>query len=260
MAEIIKNISNKINFPIIELFKSIQGEGKYAGTPSIFIRVTGCNLKCVFKNSICDTFYTSFKPEYPKYSYGEYIIKINNLLNESKNINHIVITGGEPLLYKNGIKQLLNDIYINDKKFIITIETNGTLSPFDNDFNKKYNIFYSISPKLSTSVDINKLYLNEYDIINHNKNRLNIDNLKKFINTPNFQFKFVYSGEECIHEINGIMEQISYNGNNIWLMPEGGNNEQLTQIRQETVNKCLDFGWNYTDRLHIIIWGDKREV
>ena len=56
-----------MNFPVIEMFTSIQGEGKWTGSPSFFVRVSGCNLRCCFKGSICDTPYSSYNPEKTPY-------------------------------------------------------------------------------------------------------------------------------------------------------------------------------------------------
>lgn len=270
-----------MNFPVVEMFASIQGEGKYVGQPSIFVRVSGCNLRCCFKDSICDTPYTSYDPEKSPYKTMDDVINAyNELKAKYPNANHIVITGGEPLLYKDGIREFLNNVYV-EYETVVTIETNGTLPPLDAvPIEDEYAIdLYSISPKLSTSVGNANGRLTTDQVINHNTKRINIPNLCAYVDTAlEYQFKFVYSGPECIDEIKDIYRQMDEYVNEHYedwkredyhdrhpnkytmLMPEGITNEQLAKSRIECAEKCLENGWCYTDRTHIIIWGDKRGV
>ena len=74
---------------ISETFYSLQGEGRLAGTPSVFIRTSGCNLRCVW----CDTPYTSWRPEGPSWPIDRILRAV-----EKHPTRHVVITGGEPLL------------------------------------------------------------------------------------------------------------------------------------------------------------------
>lgn len=267
-----------MKLPVIELFASVQGEGMYTGIPSIFLRVTGCNLRCRFKNSICDSAYSSFHPEKPIYNSMEDLVKAyNELIEQYPNINHLVITGGEPMLYKEGIDEFLKIIYNRNLK--ITIETNGTLEPLP--LSGSYHIdLYSVSPKLSTSCfNNNDNILTKAQIEKHNNTRINIDNLCKYAVTQhNYQFKFVYSDQECIDEINDIYKRMdecieknysnscitrykySHPNTHTQLMPEGMINSQLSKISEECANVCMEKGWRFCDRLHIRIWGDKRGV
>lgn len=263
--------------PVIEMFCSIQGEGKYAGIPSFFIRVSGCNLRCCFKDSICDTAYSSFNPEKSNYTDNDQIVEsFNKLKKQYSNVKHLVITGGEPMLYKKDLEYVLSKIYNPD--IIVTIETNGTLPPL-NPLNNQFRVdLYSISPKLSTSVAKDNKILTDEQIQHHNELRINYTNLFKYITqTREYQFKFVYSGPECEQEILDLYKKLSEFINkgdscefeywirnhpmkNTMLMPEGINDEQLTKNRQDCVQVCIKNGWKYTDRLHIIIWGTKRGV
>src|SRR5512133_3760785 len=100
---------------ISEVFSTIQGEGILAGVPSLFIRVSGCNLRCVW----CDTPYASWQPE------GDYLTT-NQLVEFAKmnGLKHVVLTGGEPMLFEP-IGELTNELKTNDHT--ITIETAGTV-------------------------------------------------------------------------------------------------------------------------------------
>lgn len=266
--------------PICDLFTSIQGEGKFAGMPSIFIRVSGCNLRCVFKGSICDTPYSSFTPEKSSFT----IEDVKNEIASHPKVNHIVITGGEPLLYKKELEEMLNQIW--EDRFVITIETNGSL-PMLNPIGKFRIALYSVSPKLHTSIPevgqevqtpkgLHKFTKEEVDRLE--STRINVKNLAQIMMFANdYQLKFVYSGPECIKEIEDIYLKVrgsvekdekyhylaSYLRTNppekhTMLMPEGVNKEQLESKRLEMSEICIEKGWAYTDRLHILIWGDKR--
>jgi len=155
---------------VIEIFDSIQGEGEFIGTLSIFIRFSGCNLKCHF----CDTKY-SWNEE------GKYIIEdVIKYVNDNPHIKHIVITGGEPLLHQNEILEILN--HIEDK--VITIETNGTIIPKKELTHLMLFGLWSVSPKND------KCYIKQYD------------------NFGNVQFKYVIEHLEQIDEIPLTKHQI----------------------------------------------------
>lgn len=277
------------------MFCSIQGEGKWTGEPSIFVRLGGCNLRCVFGNSKCDTPYSSFELESPKwdtiYSAADAFIK---LYDQNPTVKHVVITGGEPLLYRDQIKKFIELILDNgdeeDRNFIFTIETNGTLpaiDPWENDSWNMWIDLWSVSPKLSTSVDHNCKFLTESQRDHHNATRINIDNLASYIIAakkaiaenedfgpdfmndikPDYQLKFVYSGEDSVKEIKEILDKIREQypdledvNKHVMLMPEGTTNEQLQNISQECAAVCIREGWRFCDRLHIRIYGDVRGV
>ena len=99
---------------INEIFYSIQGEGKWTGRPIIFIRTTGCNLRCTF----CDTKYA--------YENGKEL-KISEVLKkiEKYNCHYVCITGGEPLL-QDDIFDLIKELY--SKNYLVLIETNGSIN------------------------------------------------------------------------------------------------------------------------------------
>jgi len=283
----------KPKLPIIELFTSIQGEGMYAGVPSVFVRVTGCNLRCIFKNSICDTPYSSFNPEKPKFTVED----VAKEFIDHPKVNHLVITGGEPTLYDlDGFMEELRSILnreVGPSRFYdiyTTIETNGT-----NELSKRLLNdldLISVSPKLSTSCpseeELEKKTLGDKVLVagmsipraqldNHNKNRINIDVLTSFAEAfADVQYKFVYSGPESEKEILEIRDKIAekvfehnmggdtieetqeFINEYIWLMPEGIDSEKLSETAKEAVEACIRNGWHYTDRLHIRIWGNER--
>lgn len=269
-----------MNFPICEMFCSIQGEGKRVGIPSIFIRVSGCNLRCVFAGgSKCDTPYSSFKPDKSLFeTIDEAVKSFETLSNNNPKVRDVVITGGEPLMYKDGLQEFLTKIFKLKSDWMITIETNGTYPPL-NPTNRDFKVdLYSVSPKLSTSVDTDCKVLSFDEVKKHNDLRLNYKSLFQIaMYSKDYQFKFVYSNAGCETEILNIYKEMSkfvepgddceteiwmrrHPMKNTQLMPEGITNEQLDKNRKDIVNVCIRNGWRFTDREHIVIWGDKRGV
>lgn len=302
-----------MKFPVLEMFASIQGEGMYTGCPSLFVRLGGCNLRCVFGNTRCDTPYSSFEHEEPKWKdTDEAAFAATSMLEQNPGITHLVITGGEPMLYSGAIKEFIDKIGESSRHINITIETNGTLPcrgmswRTDIEYNEDgdeeswmdtWVDLFSISPKLSTSVDKDLKYLTQEQMERHDKTRINIQNLASYVKetkrifnymkdmvaqydadyiddlvvaqpVPSYQFKFVYSNEDSVKEIKELLPLIAEEADvtldelnaHVMLMPEGTHPEHLEKISIECAEVCVREGWRFCDRLHIRIWGDKRGV
>lgn len=256
---------------------TLQGEGKLIGTPSLFIRTSGCNLRCVWNtNGIinkCDTEYSSFTPEINQTSIKDIIHTVNN---NSLNIKHIVITGGEPFVQTN-IDDLIIELY--NMNYHITVETNATIF---NEKSAEYINLISMSPKLSTSEPTeDKLGINfnsdKYNL--HKEKRINIPVIQSYIDScyyideydnvdynfrkinKDFQLKFVVADISDIDEINSIITQLKgVLPTDIYLMPQGITTEEIKYITQQIIPICLKYGYCFTDRLHIQLFGKKRSV
>src|SRR5215217_4845811 len=100
---------------ISEIFYSLQGEGVLTGVPSVFVRTSGCNLRCTW----CDTPYTSWAPDGREYSHEEIVAAVR-----SAACGHVVVTGGEPMIAP-GIIELTEELKSAGQH--ITIETAGTV-------------------------------------------------------------------------------------------------------------------------------------
>lgn len=235
---------------IVEEFKSCQGEGKYIGVPSYFIRTTGCNLRCAWKNpdgsvTKCDTPYTSWNPEMGK------TFDINKFIwnNKKEPIgSHVVITGGEPLLQidiSDVVKTLQNNHYE------VTLETNGTI------FNPNiHNAFLSISPKLKSSYAATGKELDKHTANNHF-----LEPTRQWMSSDNdYQIKFVCNSEDDLKEILNIQKQLSIPSNKIYLMPQGITKEQLRERQKTLFEACIKYNYNYAPRLHIEVFGNKRGI
>ena len=225
---------------ISELFFSIQGEGELTGVPSVFVRTSGCNLRCRW----CDTKYASWKPE------GENVT-INDLLNKvcSYPARHVVISGGEPMIAK-GIEEFVRLLKESGKH--ITIETAGTIPP-----NGIQCDLASLSPKLSDSTpkegDINKEWIDR-----HESKRLDYDILSEWVNSYNFQLKFVVSKEEEIKEIQNVISRIEGKilPEKVLLMPEGIDPDTLRSRYDLLIDLCKENGYRLCHRLHVDLFGN----
>lgn len=253
--------NNKKILPICELYTCIQGEGSLSGIPHILIRMTGCPLRCQFGNSFCDTPYASWKPEKGKYKWDD-IVKIYD---QNPQIQYTMITGGSPTMHKNVLRELTN--FISDMYgHIITIETEG--SKYVSDLSNR--CFMILSPKLESSIPkvgtINPFTgkkVTEHDKIRHEKNRTNYDEMKKLLDDYGGHLKPVINYdtfEQDVAEVKKIQKILEVENYNVYLMPAGVNNEELMKNRKKLVEYCVKFGYNYTDRLHIIIYGNQRGV
>lgn len=231
---------------------TIQGEGKLNGIPSLFIRLAGCNLRCQWKNrdgsfSICDTAYASFHPEDTvRYSVEE-ISRI--VYHNSSVIRHIVITGGEPLLQRRELIRLCRELK-KIRPFHLTLETNATL--YEEALTELID-FFSLSPKLSTSATSAVSSVSTEVIQNY------IRHARK--SGKDYQLKFVCSAEQDLEEIRTLLASLNdWENEDILLMPLGGTTEELQQNRQQVLHYCIQKGWRYCERLHLLLFGNKAGV
>jgi len=224
---------------IAEIFASIQGEGIWAGTPSTFVRVSGCNLRCVW----CDTPYASWSPEGPTVEIDSIVEEV-----ESRGIDHAVLTGGEPMLFEP-ISEL--SLRLKSLGHTITIETAGTI------FREVACDLMSISPKLANSTPCEESGWRE----RHDTARLDIPVLTKLIQTYPHQLKFVVNPEagDDLPEIEGLLRQLPpVHPDRILLMPEGTDVHTLSRRQKLLVEPCLARGWRLSPRLHVELFGNTR--
>ena len=225
---------------IAEIFYSIQGEGLLAGVPSIFIRTSGCNLRCHW----CDTPYASWKPEGPEMSIEEILKKISGW-----DCNHIVLTGGEPMIAPD-LPELAT--VLKKQKKHITIETAGTIPP-----NGIPCDLASISPKLSNSTpppERDPAWAKK-----HEATRLQPEVISEWIRKYPFQLKFVVSSENDLAEIKDLLSRLPpVPLHQILLMPEGIDVKTLATRSPWLVDICKREGFRFCPRLHIELFGHTR--
>jgi 7-carboxy-7-deazaguanine synthase len=225
---------------VAEIFHSIQGEGLLAGVPSIFIRTSGCNLRCHW----CDTPYASWKPEGPEMSIEEILKKISEW-----NCNHIVLTGGEPMIAPD-LPELAT--VLRKQKKHITIETAGTI--FSNGIPCD---LASISPKLSNSTpppERDPAWAKK-----HEATRLQPEIISEWIRKYPFQLKFVVSSELDLAEIKDLLSRLPpVPLHQILLMPEGIDIKTLATRSPWLVEICKREGFRFCPRLQIELFGHTR--
>jgi 7-carboxy-7-deazaguanine synthase len=224
-----------------EIFYSIQGEGELTGVPSAFIRTSGCNLRC----SWCDTKYASWAPEGTEMSIDEIVSEVGHFPTE-----HVVVTGGEPMVAR-GIHQLTRRLKEIGKH--ITIETAATIFPEDIACD-----LASLSPKLSNSTPdaaIANGWRNR-----HEKRRLQPDILREWIQSYNYQLKFVIVSERDLEEIHDFFSTVGceIKSAKVLLMPEGTDSSTIRNRTAMLVDICKRYGYRYCNRLHIELFGNTK--
>jgi 7-carboxy-7-deazaguanine synthase len=228
---------------ISEIFYSIQGEGVLTGVPSVFVRTSGCNLRCRW----CDTPYASWNPEGETYS----VEAVFDAVTDHKQARHVVLTGGEPMLVKElaPLSKMLSNA-----GWHVTIETAGTILRGD-----VHCDLASLSPKLSNS----KPLPGEADsswINRHEQTRLQPAVLRDWIQRGDHQLKFVIGSQNDVLEINALLEAINVpiSPQKVLLMPEGVTPEALHSRSAEIVALCKERGFRFSDRLHVRLFGHTR--
>jgi 7-carboxy-7-deazaguanine synthase len=218
---------------IAELFYSVQGEGTLVGVPSVFVRTSGCNLRCAW----CDTPYTSWQPEGEERSVDSIVNEV-----ESFGAKHVVVTGGEPMIAPE-IGELTRRL-----RGHLTIETAGTV-----DADVRCDLM-SISPKLSNSTPEGRF------AAQHERLRKQPAVLRSLIQRFAYQLKFVVVSAADLDEIHSLIKETGADPEHVVLMPEGIDTAVLAERGRWLVEICKREGYRYSPRLHVDLWGARRGV
>ena len=221
---------------IAELFYSLQGEGALVGVPSVFIRTSGCNLRCAW----CDTPYTSWQPEGTEWS-------LDRMLDEVKAhpARHVVVTGGEPMILPDVVPltQRLRALGLH-----ITVETAGTV------FRPVACDLMSISPKLSNSTPTGPW------AAQHDRLRIQPETLRELMARYPYQLKFVIEKPGDLEEVRWLLELLGSGREHVILMPEGTDREPLRERAVWLAEICKEEGFRFSPRLHVELYGNQRGV
>jgi len=249
---------------LVEHFYSIQGEGRYVGTPSVFFRFGGCNMKCEGFGCIettstgseilgCDTIYAVNKEHFLQnwipIEQTHELLSILDLYELPDGVD-IVLTGGEPLLYANDKVFIAFLRALREDGHKITFETNATLSV---DF-EKYPVYrdctFALSVKLSNSGESENKRIKP-DIIN------SIATYAKDV-----FFKFSIDPESINAGLDAEIDEILSHAPNtkVYCMPVASDKKELEKNTLELIEYCKDKGYNFSDRLHMRIWDKEKGI
>lgn len=230
---------------VAELFYSLQGEGLLVGTPSVFIRLAGCPLRCRW----CDTKYAWAFSGGTDYKTADLVEQIQRW-----SCRFVVITGGEPLVGPDlsarvGLADLTDQLRALGKH--ITIETSGVaFVP-----NLACDLM-SISPKLGNAVPREPVLAAA-----HGQTRLDPKVLAALIEAYPCQLKFVIDSEADIGEVQQLLDQLPPVANDhILLMPQATSRGELLAKAPLVARLCRDTGFRFGSRLHVLLWGNRRRT
>jgi 7-carboxy-7-deazaguanine synthase len=222
---------------VSEVFVSLQGEGMLAGTPSLFVRTSGCNLRCRW----CDTPYTSWHPEGSRRTVRDLVGAAT-----AAGLRHVVLTGGEPLLQRE-LAALTDALAANGHH--ITVETAGTLArSFTCDL-------LSLSPKTSNS-DPGGPPAGRHRALRADLRPI-VELLARF---PEHQLKFVVRDDADLEDILDLVARVGAARDRVVLMPEGRTSEEVAARAPVVGRLCRELGLRYSPRLHLDLFGSGRGV
>lgn len=229
---------------------TIQGEGKSSGKEVVFLRLSGCNLACVW----CDTPYT-WNWKSTKFAHPEKYDKkleahrmtvdqvCTSLKRQAPTVKSVVISGGEPFLQQRELVQVMK--VLKQEGYWFEVETNGTIAPTEEFLELIDQI--NCSPKLANSGPDNPL-----------KKRQVPGPLQALSQCEKTSFKFVATNDQDIPEILDLVSR--YQMQDVYLMPEGRTKPEQ-EARQDSIAKLsAEYGFKFSPRLHVLKWGAKRAV
>ncbi len=224
---------------IAEIYKSIQGEGLLTGTPSVFVRASGCNLRCWF----CDTPFASWWPEGNDYAVDEIVAEV-----EEWDCRHVVLTGGEPMLFSELIPLAET---LRKRGWHLTVETAGTL------FLPVACDLMSISPKfVGSGPDATQ---QPHWSRRHERQRFRPTVIRRLLRDFNYQLKFVIDTISEIEEVKQFLAHFpEVCADRILLMPQGITREELVERAGWLEPICQERGWTFCPRRQIEWFGPVR--
>lgn len=221
-----------------EIFASIQGEGASAGMPSVFVRLSLCNLRC----SWCDTAYTW---DWERYDPKVEIISlaVSDVLErvEQLGARNVVVTGGEPLLQQGELAPLVAELKRRGHR--LEVETNGTTVPSAELAGAIDQ--WNVSPKLANSR-------------NPGEKRAVPAALAWFAGQLGAFFKFVVAEPADLGEVDDLVRRYRVPVERVLLMAEGRTASVQLERSRWLVGACQEHCYRYTPRLHVLLWGDER--
>jgi 7-carboxy-7-deazaguanine synthase len=235
---------------IAEIYRSLQGEGRLTGVDSVFVRTSGCNLRCRF----CDTPYASWRPEGDYISVEEVVARVEMLAAEAA-LGHVVLTGGEPMIWPELVPLCS---LLRQRGLHVTIETAGTrFQPVECDL-------MAVSPKLSNSTP--RADESPEWIGMHERNRAAPDILRRLNAEYECQFKFVVDSLADCQEVTVFLAAVNsllgdwpeIDRGRVLLMPMGTMQADLAAKAEWMEPYCREHGLIFCPRRQIEWFGCRR--
>jgi organic radical activating enzyme len=251
-------------FYIVEDFFSIQGEGRYAGVASYFLRTGGCNLTCSgfgctyevkdVKKMGCDTYFAvdrAFSNEWQKIDSSEdFIASLQQKFLAIGYTPHVVITGGEPLIYHKDKAFYATIQSLLEMGVKITFETNATIEIDFDRYPAFRSCIFALSIKLSNSGEQKATRINKKAIKSIIQNAK--ESFLKFTIDKNLIYK------TAKQEINEII--CDFSDVEVFVMPVGDSRERIAQNDKAVFDFCMKHNFRYSDRLHIRVFDTTQGV
>lgn len=212
-----------------EIFYSLQGEGRLAGVPSVFVRLAGCPLRC----SWCDTRYAWDDTAGEEMACDTILAAVG-----AYPTHYAVVTGGEPMVHP-GVEDLLSALA--GRRGHVTVETAGLKFLPDQPVD-----LMSISPKLSNSGagGLAEAYL---------------DVIGQLMAAYDYQLKFVVDTPQDLGEIATVLEQLeTVDPYKVYLMPQATQPGEYLEKSRWLADYCKQTGFCFGPRLHIMLWGNQK--
>ncbi len=224
---------------VSEHFYSIQGEGISCGVPAVFLRLSGCALDCVW----CDTAEVWKKGEFYEDWELSAIFKAAGYFDALAKGAHLVITGGDPLIQQRALVEwfefLIKKEKLSPRNWFIEVETEGVLQPMMQfaDYVRQWNV----SPKLANSgMSLEK------------RRKLPVLNWHNQWNSI-FKFPVRYDTDD-LAEVFDLIRFVDIPRERVWLMPVCATREDFIKESGAVIDWCKQYGFNFSSRLHLVVW------
>lgn len=233
-----------MNITLAEMpYLAVQGEGASMGKPCLFVRTFGCNLQCKW----CDTAY-SWDPKLANqcdkqvFNLEDMTDMIIEKLADSPYIKRVVWTGGEPTLHHEQIAEVIRRLpaYVDHE-----IETNGS---------------FEVSDKFISLFEIFTVSLKRENSGNDMKIAENRQALLRYSGHANVVWKFVCTDRYSVHDVLNVQSTYDLRPEQIYIMPEGRKKHEVMKYADFLIEECINNGFNFSTRMHILVYGNKKGV
>jgi len=267
--------------PVAEQFASIQGEGRYMGSPSVFLRTAGCNFLCGGSQAaaayegteyedrtramadtmadgestwVCDTI--SEWMDGAEHGIPELYDRwaANGFLENVQRGSHVILTGGEPLLHQAELASFLDYLENEGYEPFVEVETNGSIYPAEE--LRRHVDQYNVSPKLSNS-GLKRAVRYDPDVLR----TFVAEFTGESATTANADFKFVIGSSEDWSEVESdFLDPFDIAEEHTFLMPAGADQGELELTREDVAELAVENSVQFSERLQIVIWDEATGV